>query len=219
MRERLLYNLNQIQGKITEAAVRGGRDASTVKLVAITKTVSVDEIQVLYDLGLRHFGENRLASAQPKVDALPKDIFWHYIAPIQTRKAGDVVTLFSVADAVDRVKVAENLQRRCEQHDKSLEILIEVNVSGEASKHGFTVAEVPEALKEMGAFDRLRVKGLMTMAPFDAPKQVIRSCFRSLKELTQSSALPECSMGMSNDYEIAVEEGATQVRIGQALFI
>ena len=167
---------------------------------------------------MQDIGENRIESAQRKIEVLPQDICWHFIAPIQSRKARDVVALFAVAEAVDRVKVADMLQRRCEEQERIIEIMVEVNVTGEGSKHGFAPGELAESLKEIRAFDRLRLTGLMTMAPFDAPEPVIRDCFRGLNALADEHGLPERSMGMTDDFEIAIEEGATQVRIGRALF-
>lgn len=219
MQDRIAHNLNGIRERIAAAAARAGRDPETVKIIAVTKTVGLAEVQALHSLGIRDFGENRLESAAPKIAAAPGDIRWHHIAPVQTRKAKDIVALFQVADAIDRVKAAEALQRRCEEQDRILEMLIEVNVTGEESKHGFTAGSLGDALGEMAAFDRLRVSGLMTMAPFDAPESVLRDCFRGLNRLCEAHGLPERSMGMTDDFEIAIEEGSTQVRIGRALFI
>jgi len=218
LQARIAHNLYVIQNRIADAAARSGRNPANVTLVAVTKTVGVDEIQALYDLGVRDFGENRLESALPKIESLPKDICWHFIAPVQSRKAREVAAWFSVVEAVDRVKVAEALQKRCEEQDKMLDVMIEVNVTGEESKHGFAPKELSGTITQIRTLDRLCLKGLMTMAPFDAPEEVIRNCFRSLNALADEHALPERSMGMTDDFEIAVEEGATQVRIGRALF-
>ena len=219
MQARIAHNLNIIQRRIADAAARSGRNPADVTLVAVTKTVGVEEIRALYDLGVRDFGENRLESALPKIEALPKDICWHFIAPVQTRKAREVVASFNIAEAVDRVKIAEALQKRCEEQDKTLEIMVEVNVTGEESKHGFAPEELSAIIMQIRNLDRLNLKGLMTMAPFDAPEDVIRNCFRRLNALADEFALLQRSMGMTDDFEIAIEEGATQVRIGRALFV
>lgn len=219
MKDRIAHNLDRIRGQIAAAAAHAGRNCESIKIIAVTKTVGLAEVQALYELGIRDFGENRLEVAAPKIAGTPADICWHHIAPVQTRKAKDIVALFQVADAIDRVKAAEALQRRCEEQGKTLEVLIEVNVTGEESKHGFTAADLADALREIASFDRLRVTGLMTMAPFDAPEPVLRACFRDLNRLCAAHALPERSMGMTDDFEIAIEEGSTQVRIGRALFL
>ncbi len=218
MQERIAHNLAEIRGRIAAAAARVGRDPDAVTLVAVTKTVGTGEIAVLHELGVRDIGENRVEAASPKIEALPTDIRWHFIAPIQSRKARDVAALFAVASAVDRVKIARVLQQRCEEQERDMEILVEANVTGEASKHGFAPSELKDALRQIRAFERLRLTGLMTMAPFDAPEPVIRDCFKRLNALADEYTLPERSMGMTDDYEIAIEEGATQVRIGRALF-
>jgi len=207
--------LNGIRTRIRAASARAGRDAEAVRIIAVT----LAEVLALYELGVRDFGENRLESAREKIIAAPKDIRWHHIAPVQTRKAREIVTLFDVADAIDRVKAAEALQQRCEEQDKTLDVLLEVNVSGEISKHGFEPPQLAGALRDLSPLDRLQVTGLMTMAPLDAPEEVLRACFRTLNVLCADAGLPERSMGMTDDFEVAVEEGSTQVRIGRALFI
>ncbi len=218
LRDRIGRNVADIRRRIADAAARAGRDAASVRLVAVTKTVGMAEIAALHAAGAVEMGENRVEVALPKIAAGPKDILWHMIAPLQTRKATEVATAFSHFDAVDRVRAAEALQRRCEELDRSLRVLIEVNVSGEDSKHGFEPGDLPQALAEIRSFDRLHVEGFMTMAPFGAEDAFLRTCFRNLKQLADAHELAELSMGMTDDFEIAIEEGATQVRIGRALF-
>lgn len=218
MKERIAHNLKTICGKINDAALRVERDPQEITLVAVSKSVGVDEILALYELGIRHFAENRLEPALEKIRACPSDICWHYLAPVQTRKARDVVAHFSIVDAVDRIRVAEALQRRCADQDRQLQVFLEVNVSGEESKHGFEAKELAKALEAVRSLDRLTVKGLMTMAPWGAEEQVLRQCFGELRQLSDALSLSECSMGMTDDFEIAIEEGSTEVRIGRALF-
>ena len=218
MQNRIARNLAGIRQRIADATARAGRDAASVHLIAVTKTVGLGEVEALRDAGATEMGENRVEVAQPKIAAGPKDIVWHMIGPLQTRKAPEVVAAFSHFDAIDRIRAAEALQRRCEEQDRTLRVLIEVNVSGEESKHGFEPADLPQVLVEMRGFDRLHLGGLMTMAPFGAEEAFLRSCFRRLKQLADSHGLAELSMGMTDDFEIAIEEGATQVRIGRALF-
>ncbi len=218
MNSNISDNLQRIQSRIAAATERAGRSAASVRLVAVTKTVGLPEILELYRLGVREMAENRVELAYPKVEAAPPDIFWHMIGPLQTRKAADVAACFSQFDALDRLKAAEALQKRCEEQNRTLRVLVEVNVSGETQKHGFEPEELERVLREMGSFDRLNVGGLMTMAPFDAPEPVLRGCFSSLRKLANAHGLPELSMGMTDDFEIAIEEGTTQIRIGRALF-
>ena len=218
MQDHIARNLAGVRRRIAEAAARAGRVAASVRLIAVTKTVGLAEIQALRDAGLTEVGENRVEVAQPKIAAGPKDMVWHMIGPLQTRKAPDVVASFSHFDAIDRLRAAEALQRRCEEQDRTLHALVEVNVSGEDSKHGLEPLELPHMLAELRALDRLRVDGFMTMAPFGAGEGLLRHCFRTLKQLADAHGLAELSMGMTDDFEIAIEEGATQVRIGRALF-
>lgn len=223
LEERLGANLERVRERIAAACARAGRDVEEVTLVAVTKGVGIEECRILRGLGVAHMGENRIEVAGPKVavlggDALGGAVCWHMIGNIQRRKAREVVQLFDRVDAVDRVEVAEALQRRLEGTGKRLPVLLEVNVSGEASKHGFEPGQLAGALGEITGFGQLEVAGLMTMAPFDAPEAAIRGYFGRLKALAGEHGLQECSMGMTNDFEIAIEAGATQVRVGSALF-
>jgi len=213
-------NLGRILSDIESTAGRSGREKDAVRLVAVTKAADLESIRILYDLGLREFAENRLHAAKDKIPVLPDDITWHMIGNVQRRKALDVVRLFNTVDSVDRVELAEALQKRCVEmgREAPLEILLEVNVSGEESKHGFAPETLPRALETISQMDCLTVHGLLTMAPYVQNPEETRPFFAQLRELAQEFGLPELSMGMSNDYRIAVEEGATQVRIGSALF-
>lgn len=218
LQDRIARNLAGIRRRMAEAAARAGRDAASVRLIAVTKTVGLTEIQALHDAGVMEMGESRVEVAGPKVGATAKDIVWHMIGPLQTRKAPEVVAAFSHFDAIDRMRAAEALQCRCEEQDRALRVLVEVNVSGEGSKHGFEPAELPRVIEDMRGFDRLHLEGLMTMAPFGAEDRFLRKCFQTLKQLADTHGLAELSMGMTDDFETAIEEGATQVRIGRALF-
>lgn len=213
-------NLSRIRDRIHAAATRAGRPAHSVRLVAVTKTVGIEEMRILLDTGVRDLGENRVEVAAPKIAEIGRDaVTWHMIGSVQRRKAREVVTHFDTVDAVDRVELAEVLQKRCEEQSRRIRALIEVNVSGETQKHGFAPAELEAALDRMHAFDRLTVEGLMTMAPLGAPEPALRRIFADLRACAERFRLREISMGMSEDFEIAVEEGATQVRIGTALFV
>jgi len=216
--ERIQSNVAAIRDRMDATARRAGRDPAGIRLVGVTKTASVYEAQILRDLGVLDLAENRPEHARPKIEALGSVVRWHFIGNLQRRKARETVSLFHTVDAIDRVELGEAVQRRCEELGRNLDALIEINVSGEASKHGFAPLELPGALRDMRAFDRIRVQGLLTMAPWGAPEAEIRSAFRGLRELAHEHGLAELSMGMTDDFEIAIEEGATQIRIGRALF-
>lgn len=218
-KEHIRKNLEVIQQRMAEAAVRSEHAASEVELIPVTKMVGMPEIRALYDLGLRHFGENRVEVAAEKIPQLDtEEVVWHMIAPLQRRKVRDAVALFQRIDAVDRVKVAESIQRRCEDADTTMPVLLELNISGEVAKQGLDPASLKSVMGEIAPLDRLQVQGLMTMAPYDAEEAQLRSIFRALRQYADELGLPVRSMGMTNDFEIAIEEGATEVRIGRALF-
>lgn len=217
--DRIQHNLQEIQRRMTEAASRSSQAITDPTLIAVTKSVGLTEIRALYDLGLRHFGENRVEAALDKIPQLADThIIWHMIAPLQRRKVRDAVTLFQRIDAVDRIQLAETIQRRCDEADCRVEVLLELNISGEQAKQGFSPETLPVMLEAMTTLDRLEVKGLMTMAPYGAEEAALRQIFRTLRELADTHNLPVRSMGMSNDFEVAIEEGATEVRIGRSLF-
>ena len=211
-------NVCRIRDRIAAAMARAGRRGDAPTLVAVTKTVGIAEISALQEVGVTHFGENRIQPAGPKIAAIGTGVTWHMIGTIQRRKAKDVVRLFDCVDAVDRIDLAEELAARAGERTSPLPVLLEVNVSGEASKHGFAPSELASALDRIAALPALRVEGVMTMAPFCDDPEETRPVFAGLKRLADSLGLPRISMGMSNDYEVAIEEGATEVRIGTALF-
>ncbi len=212
-------NVAAIRKRIAAAANRVGRDPSDIELIAITKSVGPSQVEALYACGVRAFGENRLPGVPEKQTRAPRDFAeWHMVGNLQRRKAREVVGLFDWVDSIDRLKLAETLQRRCEEHDRQLRVLLEVNVSGESNKHGLVPGKVEGVLAAIRSLDRLSVEGVMTMAPLADEPEDVRPVFARLRELAEDLGLPERSMGMSNDFEVAIEEGATQVRIGTALF-
>ena len=217
-KDRLAANLDRLKGRIAAAAERAGRSPEGISLVAVTKTVGIPEVQTLYELGVREFGENRLQAAQPKIEALGSAYTWHMIGPIQSRKTRDVATFFDYADAVDRWKVLSLLDEQCAAAEKRMPVLLEVNVSGEESKHGFKPDEVGDVLARSQTLENIMIKGLMTMAPLVEDTERVRPVFTRLRELAQELQLDTLSMGMSNDFEVAIEEGATQIRVGSLLF-
>ena len=214
-----------VRERIAQAAARAGRDPASVALVAVSKTVPAHRVYAAYLTGIRDFGENRVEEALPKQDELPADIGWHMIGHIQSRKARDVVGHFSLVHSLDSLDLAETLQRRADMAAARVPVLVEVNVAGEESKYGFAPSDLPAAVGALQALDRLAVRGLMTMAPIVGDPEAARPVFRDLRDLRDrlraaypALALDELSMGMTDDFEVAIEEGATLVRVGRAIF-
>lgn len=231
----LARNLESVQERIAAAARRSGRDPDGVTLVAVSKTQPPGVIRAAYDLGQRSFGENRVGEAEGKVGALPGDIVWHMIGHIQSRKAKQVVPLFQIVHSVDRLKIAWRLDRENDEGTSPLPILLECNVSGEESKYGFAAdqwqtdrmqrQELWAAVREILGLRNLRLDGLMTMAPIVDDPEEARPVFCRLRALRDALAAefsqsdwPHLSMGMTDDFEVAIEEGATLVRLGRAIF-
>ncbi len=215
-------NLKSLQAEIAAAARKAGRDPQEVLLLAVTKTVGIEDVRRAAALGLQDFGENRLQEAAQKLQAF-SDLRWHFIGHLQTNKVKQVLESFSLIHSLDRLTLAKELQRWGDRLEKEIEALIQVNVSGEDSKFGLEPSQLPDFLLEISELPRIKVKGLMTMAPWVEDPEEVRPLFRQLRELRQANARPclplhQLSMGMTNDYAIAVEEGATIVRIGSALF-
>jgi hypothetical protein len=228
-------NVRSVQERIAAAAARARRDPDEITLVAVSKTQDPETIYLAYELGLRHFGENRVGEAESKVGKLPDDIDWHMIGHIQSRKAKRVIPIFKLIHSVDSVKLARRLDRLAATEEAPLPALIEVNVSGEASKYGFSAdrwnqdreqrEQLLAAFKEIVELPHLQVQGLMTMAPIVPDPEEARPVFARLRTLRDdlAAALPQAewqhlSMGMTDDFEVAIEEGATLVRIGRAIF-
>lgn len=200
------------------ACARAGRKPEEVTLVAVSKNVPISAIKEAFQVGIRHFGENRVQEAQEKMaglmDIRPAFTF-HMVGRLQTNKAGLAVKLFDVIQSVDSVKLAGVLNGKAA---RLLPVLIEVNVAEEASKAGLKASEVAAALREMASFERLTVEGLMTVAPLVSDPETVRPVFRQLRQLRDALGLRHLSMGMTDDFEVAIEEGATITRIGRAIF-
>lgn len=217
----------KVRQRIEAACERTGRDPADVALVCVTKTVGEMEIRELVDAGATHLGESRIQDAQPKIEALGDlAVHWHLIGHLQTNKAKNAAELFNCVHSVDSRKVAKALSKAAEKSEKQLPIYIQVNVSGEESKYGLRPDVVPDILEYCRALGWLFPLGLMTMAPFYEDPENTRPVFRKLRgirdemneQFPDETPLPGLSMGMSNDFEVAVEEGATIVRVGTALF-
>jgi PLP dependent protein len=218
----LVDNYQNVVNTISAAARRAGRDPDSVKLIAVTKTVGVSVVEHAAALGMRDFGENRVQDAALKVEKFP-DFNWHFIGHLQSNKVKNVLPSYTLIHSLDRDSLAAALQQRAEELDIVVKALVQVNVSGEESKFGISPAKLPAFLLKLYDYDRIKVKGLMTMAPFVDDPEETRPHFSYLRRLRDQNSRPgmeleELSMGMTNDYEVAVEEGATMVRIGSALF-
>ena len=212
-------NAEQIVTRIQQSCDKVSRDVQEVCPIIVTKNRTNEEIQEVYSLGFRHFAENRVEKLLERQKAFPQeDIIWHLIGPLQKRKVKQIVNQIQYFHAIDRLSIMEEIDKRL---DSPLKCFLEVNVSGEESKHGFTTSEVFEAYEIAKQYPNIEIIGLMTMAPFEANDEAIRNYFRELKEVSkklQSTSTLKLSMGMSQDYPIAIEEGAHFIRIGTAWF-
>jgi pyridoxal phosphate enzyme (YggS family) len=214
-------NIHALKARIAAAAQRAGRDPERVRLIgasSASKGVTQEAVLAALDAGVRDFGENYVQEAQQRIAGLgPRaaEASWHFIGHLQTNKVAAALELFDSIDSVDSLRLAQAISRRAQ---RPVSILLEVNVSGEGSKHGFTATDAPSAIEAVRHLPNIELVGLMTMAPEVEDSQQTRPVFRALRELAETHGLPELSMGMTNDFEVAVEEGATMVRIGRALF-
>lgn len=223
--DRLRANVENVRARVEAAAARSGRPADSVTLVAVTKTVEIDVLRQLLALEIRDFGENRPVAAASKLDAIGREAQWHMIGHLQRNKVSKVVGSYDLVHSVDSMRLAESIEAAAAKADVDVEALLQVNVSGESAKGGFPPAAVLETYEQCRKLSRLRVRGLMTMAPFVGDADSVRPVFRALRQLRDDllERHPDVdslglSMGMTRDFEIAIEEGADWVRVGTALF-
>jgi PLP dependent protein len=222
----LAGRIGRVQGEVAAAARRAGRDPAEITIVGVCKTVERPAVDEAYELGLRHFGENRVQVAKAKFGAgRPDELTLHLIGSLQTNKAKDAVALFDLVHSVDRASLIEALASAATKAGRVLPVLLQVNIAGEESKQGCEPGETEALALAIAAQPSLALRGLMTMAPLVATPEEARPVFRGLRhlrdELCRSHAqlhLPDLSMGMTNDFPVAIEEGATLVRIGRAIF-
>jgi pyridoxal phosphate enzyme (YggS family) len=220
----LADNLEKVQQRIKAACERAGREPDSVTLLAVSKTHPPETIRAAADCGQVFFGENKVQEAKAKIPLCPGRLRWHFIGHLQSNKCRDAVELFEMIQSVDSLPLAQEISKRAEQAAKRMPVLLEVNVAGEASKFGYAPDKLLAELKELNVLPRLEIQGLMTVPPWTAEPEKIRPHFRRLRELKEQAEtvlgapLPHLSMGMSDDFDIAIEEGATIVRIGTALF-
>ena len=220
----LQENLTRIRSRINQACERSGRQLDSVRLMAVSKNQPPERVAEAASAGLTLFGENRIQDAKVKIPLCPGQLEWHFIGHLQSNKSRDAVSLFQVVQGVDSLALAEELQKQALKQARSLPILLEVNVAGESSKFGWNPDRLLAELPQLNALNRLEVHGLMTIAPYAVDPEQVRPIFRRLRELRDrctdllGAPLPVLSMGMSGDLEVAIEEGATLVRVGTALF-
>ena len=219
-------NLHDVEQKIQEACKKANRAREEITLIAVSKTKPVEMLQEVYRCGVRDFGENKVQELSEKHPQLPQDINWHLIGHLQTNKVKQVIDKATLIHSVDSVHLAEVIEKEAAKKDITSNILIEVNVAEEESKFGFKVEEVIPAIETIATFPHVRVKGLMTIAPFVENPEENRGVFARLQKLSVDIASKNIdnvsvdilSMGMTNDYQVAIEEGATMVRVGTGIF-
>ncbi|WP_369902944.1 YggS family pyridoxal phosphate-dependent enzyme [Bacillus manliponensis] len=215
-------NLAHVEREIAAACKRAGRSREEIKLVAVTKTVGIEKTGEVMEAGVHHLGENRNEGFLPKYDYFTSGATWHFIGSLQSRKVKEIINKIDYLHSLDRLSLAKEIQKRAE---KTIHCFVQVKTSLEESKQGLAIEEVIEFIHQLEKFDNIKVVGLMTMAPFTGDEVEIRRCFQTLKKLQQQveqlqlphAPCTELSMGMSNDYTIAIEEGATCIRLGTIL--
>jgi hypothetical protein len=226
METQISSNINAIKQKIAAAAQRAGRDPLSIKLMAVTKTVEPERIGTAIEAGLTMLGENYVQEAKDKITIIGDRAQWHMIGHLQTNKAKYAVKLFDYVHSVDRLELAQELDKRAGQINRKLNVLIEVNVSKEESKSGTEKTQALELVRQVAHFPNLAVRGLMTMAPYSDNPENSRPYFKALRDLRDDInraniagiSMEELSMGMTDDFEVAIEEGATIIRVGRAIF-
>ena len=219
-------NLKEVEEKITAACERAGRDRNEVTLIAVSKTKPMEMIEEAYSAGKRDFGENKAQEMKEKHDALPDDIKWHFIGHLQTNKVKYVVGRAFLIHSVDSLHLAQAIEAEGKKKDVISHILIEVNVAQEESKYGLKTEETLELVEQIAQMPHIKIEGLMTIAPFVDDPEENRDIFQKLRELSvdidskniDNVSMSVLSMGMTNDYEVAIEEGATCVRVGTGIF-
>ena len=222
----LASNLQEVERKIMEACDKAGRAREDITLIAVSKTKPVPMLQEIYDLGVRDFGENKVQELTDKEPQLPADLRWHMIGHLQRNKVKQVIDKAVLIHSVDSVRLAKAIEAEAAKKDIVVQILLEVNVAEEDSKFGLKVDEVLPAIEEIATMPHVRIKGLMTIAPFVENPEENRTVFAQLQKLSVDIAeknidnvsVDILSMGMTNDYQVAIEEGATMIRVGTGIF-
>ena len=211
-------NLERVRERIARAAERAGRRAEDVLLIGVTKTVDVARIRAAVATGLTALGENRVQEARGKITELGRSIAWHLVGHLQTNKVREALDLFDVVHSVDRIELARELDRRARARGRRIDALVQVNIAAEPTKGGWPPDAVETAVEALMALSGLRLRGLMAIPPVVDRPEDSRGWFRALRKLAERHGLADLSMGMSGDFDVAVEEGATMVRVGTAIF-
>jgi pyridoxal phosphate enzyme (YggS family) len=216
-------NLDSVRQRIARACERAGRNPSDVTLMTVSKGHRAEVVRAAADHGLNLFGENRVQEAKAKIGLCPSRLRWHLIGHLQSNKCRDAVHFFEMIQSVDSLSLAQEINKWADKSAKTVQVLIEVNIAGESSKFGYAPEKVLSELSEINALPKIEVHGLMTVAPYAQEPEKVRPVFRRLRELKieceqiLGAPLPHLSMGMSGDFEVAVEEGATIIRLGSAI--
>ncbi|MGL5436142.1 MAG: YggS family pyridoxal phosphate-dependent enzyme [Lachnospiraceae bacterium] len=219
-------NLNEVKLQIAQACRRCGRNPDEITLIAVSKTKPLEALTAAYDCGVRSFGENKVQEILTKQPQMPVDACFHMIGHLQRNKVKQVISYVELIHSVDSVRLAEQIQKEAQKENRTVSILLEVNAAKEASKYGFLAEEVSDAVNIIKDFPNIRIQGLMTIAPFVADPNENRTYFKKLYQLSvdieqeniDNVSMGVLSMGMTGDYEVAIEEGATMIRVGTGIF-
>lgn len=219
-------SIEEIQANIKEAAMKSGRDPKAITLIAVTKTRTIDEMKAVAQLGCVAFGENKVQELERKYDQFDDSINWHLIGHLQRNKVRFIVDKVKLIHSVDSIRLAKAINKEAAKRNMVANILVQVNIANEETKFGLAKEDVISMLKEIGKFENIKVKGLMAMAPYTDQAEDNRAYFRQIKDLSvdinsqkiDNIDIKELSMGMTNDYTVAIEEGATMIRIGTGIF-
>lgn len=219
-------NLKKVHNKVQNACAKVGRNVNEIILIAVTKTVTTDAVQTAIECGVTHIGENRVQEAEKKINTVGERATWHLIGHLQTNKAKKAVQMFDFIQSVDSLNLAKEINKRALQIEKKMPCLVEVNTSQEESKFGVSPKQTIDFIKEISFLPGIHVQGLMTIGAFLPDPEDVRPCFRMLKSLSdeikstgiEGVEMKYLSMGMTNDYEVAIEEGANMIRVGRAIF-
>ena len=223
----LIYNnISEVKQKIEKAAIRSGRKSEDVTLIAVTKTIEIHSIKIAVRNGLNNLGENRVQEICDKYGEISENCNWHLIGNLQTNKVKYIIEKVKLIHSLDRFELATEIQKQAEKYGKIIELLVQINISGEETKSGIEPQQTREFIKNISTFNNLKIRGLMTIAPNVVDSESVRHIFRELKKIfidmkkenIDNVSMDYLSMGMSNDFEVAIEEGANIVRIGSAIF-